>query len=354
MQKIIKILKEKKSIPLDKFINIALYDKETGYYIKNNPFGKEGDFITSPSISKLFSEMLALWFVAFWENLGKPKKIVIVELGPGDGSLCYDLLKTFKRFKNFYNSLEINLFEISHKLKKTQNKKIQNNKVKWINKINEIKNGPVIFLANEFFDALPIKQICKRKNLLMEKHVALADNKKELKFLYKKIDKKLIKYDKILHLSKNKNKLEYPIDAIEYLSQISKKINKFNGALLIFDYGYILNKNKSTLQSIMNHKHDNIFSNIGSSDITSHVDFGLFSEILKKNDLMVEKISTQNEFLQKMGIIERANILSKNMTFKSKANMYYRLRRLLNPNEMGELFKVLFAQKKGGKFSLGF
>ena len=282
MNKIINILKEQKSIPLDKFINIALYDKETGYYIKNNPFGKEGDFITSPSISKLFSEMLALWFVAFWENLGKPKKIVIVELGPGDGSLCYDLLKTFKRFKNFYNSLEINLFEISHKLKKTQNKKIQNNKVKWINKINEIKNGPVIFLANEFFDALPIKQICKRKNLLMEKHVALADNKKELKFLYKKIDKKLIKYDKILHLSKNKNKLEYPIDAIEYLSQISKKINKFNGALLIFDYGYILNKNKSTLQSIMNHKHDNIFSNIGSSDITSHVDFGLFSEILKK------------------------------------------------------------------------
>ena len=125
MQKIIKILKEKKSIPLDKFINIALYDKETGYYIKNNPFGKEGDFITSPSISKLFSEMLALWFVAFWENLGKPKKIVIVELGPGDGSLCYDLLKTFKRFKNFYNSLEINLFEISHKLKKHKIKKFK-------------------------------------------------------------------------------------------------------------------------------------------------------------------------------------------------------------------------------------
>ena len=187
MEKIIKILKEKKSIPLDKFINIALYDKEVGYYIKNNPFGKEGDFITSPSISKLFSEMLALWFIAFWENLGKPKKIIIVELGPGDGSLCHDLLKTFKKFKNFYNSLEINLLEVSDKLKKTQNKKIQNSKVKWINKVNEIKNGPVIFLANEFFDALPIKQICKRKNLLLEKHVALTNNKKELKFLYKKV-----------------------------------------------------------------------------------------------------------------------------------------------------------------------
>ncbi len=354
MEKIIKILKEKKSIPLDKFINIALYDKEVGYYIKNNPFGKEGDFITSPSISKLFSEMLALWFIAFWENLGKPKKIIIAELGPGDGSLCHDLLKTFKKFKNFYNSLEINLLEVSDKLKKTQNKKIQNSKVKWINKVNEIKNGPVIFLANEFFDSLPIKQICKRKNLLLEKHVALTNNKKELKFLYKKIDKKLIKYDKILNLSKNKHMLEYPINAIEYLSQISKIINKFNGALLIFDYGYILNKNKYTLQSVMNHKYNNIFSNVGNSDITSHIDFGLFSEILKKNDLIVKKITTQNEFLQKMGIIERANILSKNMTFKSKANMYYRLKRLLNPNDMGELFKVLFAQRKGKKFSLGF
>ena len=354
MEKIIKILKEKKSIPLDKFINIALYDKEEGYYIKKNPFGKEGDFITSPSISNLFSEMLALWFVAFWENLGKPKRIIISELGPGDGSLCLDLLKTFKKFKNFYNSLEVNLFEISNKLKKTQNKKIQNNKVKWINNLDEIKNGPVIFFANEFFDALPIKQIFKRKNLLVEKHVTLKNNKKELKFLYKKIDKKLIKYDKILNLSKNKHMLEYPIDAIEYLSQISKIINKFNGALLIFDYGYILNKNKNTLQSVMNHRYNNIFSNIGSSDITSHIDFGLFSEILKKNDLIVKKITTQSEFLQKMGIIERANILSKNMTFKSKANMYYRLKRLLNPNDMGGLFKVLFAQKKGGNFSLGF
>ena len=150
MNKIIKILKEKKSIPLDKFINIALYNKKSGYYIKNNPFGKEGDFITAPLISKLFSEMLALWCIAFWEYLGKPKKIVITELGPGDGSLCCDLIKTFKKFENFYNSLEINLFEVSDKLKKIQNKKIKNNRVKWINKISEINKGPIIFLGNEF------------------------------------------------------------------------------------------------------------------------------------------------------------------------------------------------------------
>ena len=354
MNKIIKILKEKKSIPLDKFINIALYNKKSGYYIKNNPFGKEGDFITAPLISKLFSEMLALWCIAFWEYLGKPKKIVITELGPGDGSLCCDLIKTFKKFENFYNSLEINLFEVSDKLKKIQNKKIKNNRVKWINKISEINKGPIIFLGNEFFDSLPIKQIFKKKNLLLEKHVALSKNSKKLKFLYKKIDKKFFKNNDFLSMSAVKNITEYPIDAIQYLFQMSKKIKKFGGALLIFDYGYISNKNKDTLQSIKNHQYNNIFSNISNSDITSHINFKLFSEILKKNNLEVEKITSQNEFLQKMGIVERANILSKKMTFKSKANMYYRLKRLLNTDEMGELFKVLLAQKKGGKFSLGF
>ena len=159
MNKIINILKEKKSIPLDQFINIALYDKKFGYYMKKNPFGEKGDFITAPLISKLFGEMLAVWCVAFWEHIGKPNKILLVELGPGDGSLCKDLLKAAKQFKNFYNSLEINLLEISDKLKAIQKTKINNKKVKWIKKIREINYGPVIFLGNEFFDALPIKQL---------------------------------------------------------------------------------------------------------------------------------------------------------------------------------------------------
>ena len=181
MNKVINILKEKKSIPLDQFIDIALYDKKFGYYMKNNPFGKEGDFITSPLISNLFSEMLAIWCVSFWEHLGKPKKILLVELGPGDGSLSRDLLKTFKHFKDFYNSLEINLLEISDKLKIIQKSKILSKKTKWIKELNEINYGPVIFLGNEFFDSLPIKQIIKKKKLFFEKYVALSKNKKKNK-----------------------------------------------------------------------------------------------------------------------------------------------------------------------------
>ena len=354
MNKIINLLKEKKSIPLDRFINIALYDKKFGYYMKKNPFGKEGDFITAPLVSELFGEMLAIWCVAFWEHIGKPKKILLVELGPGDGSLCKDLLKTAKQFKGFYNSLEINLLEISDTLKAIQKTKINNQKVRWIKKITEINHGPVIFLGNEFFDALPIKQIYKKKKLFFEKYVTLTNDNKKIKFLNRKANYNLIKRIQDLNLVSVGNTIEYPIEALKLLKAIAKKINKFEGGLLCFDYGYTIKKNQNTLQSVEKHKYLNLFFNPGHSDITSHVNFRLFHEILKKSNLDVKKITKQSEFLKKIGILERANILSKKMTFKAKANMFYRLKRLLDPEEMGNLFKVMFAQKKGRNFSLGF
>ena len=353
MNKIISILKEKKSIPLDQFIDLSLYNKKLGYYMTKNPFGKHGDFITAPLISNLFGEMLAVWCVAFWEHLGKPKKILLVELGPGDGTLCKNLLKTFKQFKKFYNSLEINLLEISDKLKTIQKEKINNKKVKWIKNINDINYGPVILIGNEFFDAMPIKQIYKKKKLFFEKHVTLSKDNK-IGFLYKKANNNLIKRLQSLNLISDGNVIEYPIEAIKILDTIAKKINKFNGGLLTFDYGYTSNKNQDTLQSVKKHRHVNILSMPHYTDITTHLNFKLFFEILKKNNLNVQKIITQNEFLKKMGILERANILSKKMTFKEKTNMFYRLKRLLDYSEMGSLFKVLFAYKKGRKFSLGF
>jgi len=354
MNEIINILKEKKSIPLDKFINIALYGNKFGYYMKKNPFGKKGDFITAPMISNLFGEMLAIWCVSFWEHAGKPNKILLVELGPGDGSLCKNLLKTFKQFKNFYNSLEINLLETSDKLKIIQKAKINNKKVRWIKKINNINYGPIIFLGNEFFDALPVKQIYKKKKLFFEKFVTLSNDNKKIKFLHKKANVSLMKNIQNLNLISEGSTIEYPVEAIKFLEDISKKINKFDGGLLAFDYGYKIKKNQDTLQSVKKHRYLDIFSTPGYSDITSHINFKLFQKILKKNNLNVKKIANQNEFLKKMGILERANILSKKMTFKEKANMFYRLKRLLDPKEMGDLFKVIFAQKKNKNFSLGF
>ena len=124
--------------------------------------------------------------------------------------------------------------------------------------------------------------------------------------------------------------------------------------MLTFDYGYTIKKNQNTLQSIKKHRYINLRFEPGYSDITSHINFKLFHKILSNNNLDVKKAVNQSEFLKKIGILERANILSKKMTFKEKANMFYRLEKLLGSEKMGNLFKVIFAKKKGESFSLGF
>ena len=171
-------------VSLDKFIKDSLYNKETGYYSKKKSFGTKGDFITSPLISHLYSEMLAIWCVAFWEKLNKPKVIRIIELGPGDGTMCFEMINVFKRFNSFYNCVKINLLEISKDLIKKQKVKLRNEKVKWISDLNQIKSGPIIFIGNEFFDALPIKQLKKKNNNFLEKYASFSKNKKKINFIF--------------------------------------------------------------------------------------------------------------------------------------------------------------------------
>ena len=153
---------------------------------------KKGDFITSPKISNLFSEIIAIWIISCWELFGKPKNFNIVELGPGDGSLTKILLKSFKKFPEFNSIKKIFLYEESNYLKKIQKKKYLNKDVKWINNFNEIKKGPVIFFGNEFFDAIPIKQFKKIKNSFFEKNYILDKNYK-IKEIFKKASKKIYK-----------------------------------------------------------------------------------------------------------------------------------------------------------------
>ena len=135
---------------------------------------------------------------------------------------------------------------------------------------------------------------------------------------------------------------------------IANKINNFKGGILTFDYGYTQKKNSSTLRSIKNHKHINILSEPGNADITSNINYKLFIKLFKEKNLKVEKVVTQSEFLQKLGIIQRANMISKNITFKEKADLFYRLKKLIHHKEMGNIFKVFFAENKKTKFSLGF
>ena len=159
-----------KKLPVDKFFENVLFDKKIGYYSSKIPFGSSGDFLTAPLISTLFSEIIGIWLITSWNTLGKPKKFNIVELGPGDGSLTKILLKVFKKFPEFNNAVNIFLHEKSNFLVKLQKKNINNSKIKWIKNYSGIKNGPIIFFGNEYFDSIPIKQFFRKGNSLLEKY----------------------------------------------------------------------------------------------------------------------------------------------------------------------------------------
>ena len=342
-----------KHIPFDKFIDIALYHKKTGYYMKKNPFGKDGDFITAPNISILFSEMLAIWCIAFWEHLGCPKKINIIELGAGNGEMMCQMIKVFERFNKFKDSSNYFILEKSQFLKKIQKKKLNSHKITWLNSINKLKNGPNIFLANEFFDALPIKQFIKKNNKWYEKSIK-KNNINKFEFVnvitnIKNLEKKIE-----INLSKNQKIIEFSPLTYKYLNIISKKINTFQGGLLIVDYGYFKKKMKDSLQSIYKHNFNNVLDNFGKSDITYNLNFFLLKKIVKKLNLKVVGLTSQRNFLTKLGILDRAEILAKNLQFSKKADIYYRIKRLIDRNFMGELFKVMFVTRKNIKFKLGF
>ena len=342
-----------KTLPVDKFIENVLFNKKIGYYTTKIPFGRTGDFLTAPGISNLFSEIIGIWLISAWNTLGKPEKFNIVELGPGDGNLIKILIKTFQQFPEFNKSTNIFLYEKSNLLKKLQKKNINDPKVKWISNFTSIKKGPVIFFGNEFFDSIPIKQFFRKKNLLLEKYYSL-NKKNKINEIYKKASHKDILQIKKFKILNNLKFIEFPKLGLDELSKIIKKISKLKGGLLIVDYGYLTPQNKNTLQSLIKHKRNSLLNNLGKADITSLVNFSLLNEFFIKNNLKVKKIVSQKFFLEKMGIIERANNLSKKMSFKEKTNLYLRLKRLLDTKLMGNLFKVIFTYKFKKNNFLGF
>ena len=223
----------------------------------------------------------------------------------------------------------------------------------WISKIDKLNKIPSIFIANEFFDALPIKQFKKKENMWFEKFVNFT-NKNDIFFFEKKTDIKKIEKSIGFKISKNQNFIEYSQLCLDYLKKISKIIKKNNGGLLLIDYGYTDGKMKNTLQAVSNHKIANILKNIGNIDITHNLNFNLFKNFIKQIGDLSINLTTQKKFLINMGIRERAEIISKNKNFLKKADIYYRLQRLIDQKQMGNLFKVMLIKNQKNKFKLGF
>jgi len=343
----------KKDLPLDQFIDFALYDKVNGYYMKKNPFGKEGDFITAPNITRLFSEIIAIWVLTFWKSIGSPKKFNLLELGAGNGEMMKVIIETLKNFPECFNNCSFQIHEKSEFLKKRQQLNLKSENITWIDDIKINNSYPTVFLANEFFDALPIKQFFKRNESWVERFVNLKDEK-NAEFNEQPINIKDIDKDLGFEISKDQEIIEYSPSSFEYLKDISNLIKKNDGGILIIDYGYLNLKMEETLQAIRNHKHSNILEDIGDSDITYNINFNLFKRFIDQFDDLNFIITNQKKFLTSMGIIQRAEIISENIPFSKKSDLFYRIRRLIDEKQMGELFKVMLIKKHKNNFKTGF
>jgi len=341
------------SLPLDKFIEWALYDKNSGYYIKKNPFGKEGDFITAPNITRLFSEIISIWAITFWESIGSPKKFNLIELGAGNGEMMRVITETLKKFPECHNACNFMIHEKSNFLINQQKKKLDAEKISWIKDIKNINSYPTLYLANEFFDAIPIKQFFKKNEGWVERFVELKNSKKA-EFKEQKINITKLEQSLNFEISKNQKIIEYSPETFKYLKSICEIIQRNEGGMLIIDYGYLSSKMQETLQAVNNHKYSDVLENIGDSDITYNISFNLFQKFTSQFYNLDSIVTNQKKFLTSMGILQRAEIISKNIPFSKKTDLFYRIRRLIDEKQMGELFKVMLIKNIKNQFKTGF
>ena len=331
-------------ITIDQFLSIVI----SFYYINQDNLGKQGDFITAPEISQLFGEMIGIYVANFWCQNLLNTKITLIELGPGSGYLMTDFLRATKHIKNFADHIEqIILYEISPRLKDIQKQNLKNHlqKCHWIDNFQELEdyttNHCCIFIANEFFDTLPVKQFQFINKSWYE--ICLILNEQQ-----KLVTKPLIKTDLPIHSTKLTSItenfiLEHSIYTQNYLTLISKSIYMNSGLGLLIDYGYIDYPNSNTIQAVKNHRKIDFLESIGEADITYLVNFASMQQQLLNANLHTVFL-TQRNFLEFCGIKKRAmQLIEQYGADQNKIN--YQLKKLLSIEHMGELFKFLITHR---------
>ncbi len=337
MSKILNKLKKNK-ISLDEYVNLCLYKYNSSYYEKKNIFGPRGDFITSPYISSIFGEMLAIYILNYFLEK-KISNFSILEVGAGEGIMAKDIINTLMKFEKINFSYDI--LEKSKNLKRIQKKNLQKFKINWIKSLKEINHKNLFIVSNELFDAFPVKHLKKIKKNWYEKYVFYDSKLKKINYEYIKIKKKSYKIFRFIN--EKINFIEYSPDVIEFINQISKLLlkSKYN-SFLTFDYGYLNEKFKNTLQGLQKHKKVNIFYQPGEVDITYLVNFNLIKKIFNKNNQFNNIIMSQSEFLTRAGIFERCIQAKKSLNSENeKSKLDLAVNRLIQPNQMGTLFKSL-------------
>lgn len=335
-------------MPINIFMQKALKGKN-GYYINSYPIGAKGDFITAPEVSQLFGEIIGIWLTLKLQEIIPNQQFNLIELGPGKGTLMADLLRAIKNLGNIYQLLELYFLEINQYLKEEQQKAISTHKITWINELDQLPSSPAIIIANEFFDALPVIQYIKRKKRWYELMVNIKKDTNELYIADEPIDE-------VTQANLIKEYAHVPIDGIieiqqeaqEFIKKICGRLTQHGGACLIVDYGFTENMRKensfiSTLQAVKNHQYARLFECIGDSDLTTQVNFSQLTKTVETHCCKCQ-IMTQREFLLNNGIELRKDILLKKANKKQQDEIISGYNRLININEMGQLFKAMIIE----------
>lgn len=332
-------------ISVHDFINTALLDEEHGYYRTKNPLGRSADFITAPEVSQLFGELIGIWLVHSWQNMGLPTRITLAECGPGKGTMMADILRIIRQFPACMSAISnIQLIEVNPVLREAQQNALASFGIPlvWHNTIQEIAGGGMPFIfGNEYLDALPIHQCVMTEQGWRERGISVDAAGH---FYFTALDNKIgiaVYAQEEYPNAKPGEIAEYNLHAEADLHHITRFIAERNGAALFFDYGYMQPAHADTLQAIQHHRYTDIFDDMGNADITAHVDFYRLMQRVNQYPMITSHTITQREFLLCMGIMERCHALAKNITPEQQTELELGVDRLISPAQMGDLFKVM-------------
>lgn len=320
-------IREHGAISLESYMAACLYDAEHGYYTTRNPIGMRGDFTTAPEITQIFGELLSLWIVDAWQRLGSPASFVLLELGPGRGTLMADILRTLEKIApQVLDAAQVMMVEVSPHLTTLQKQKLEEypGRITWITDIPRQFSQPVVGFGNEFLDAFPCRQFIEKKGHFYEQFVGLD------------ADENLCLQTAEKPTNPVPEGLEDSPAQIAYLKRLKAAIGK--GTLLFVDYGG--SGSAHTMQALHNHQPVDILSHPGMADLTCHVNFDHVRATLGES---VYGATPMGLFLMELGLpLRAAHLIEANPGDDDvREEIAAAVQRLVAPEQMGELFKVL-------------
>lgn len=325
-------------ISIAEFMAEALGHPQHGYYMGKDPFGRTGDFITAPEISQMFGELVGLWCAEVWRLMGSPSPFNLIELGPGRGTLMQDALRAARVLPEFAEAASIHLVETSPVLRDMQAVTLGGHHPAWHDDLARVPDGPLIVIANEFFDALPVHQFIRTADGWRENVVTIDGDQLVLATAPSTTA--------AVALLANRNGgtagdiAELCPAAISVATDLADRIADHGGAALAIDYGYAEPTGEATLQAVRQHERHDFLSGPGTADLTAHVNFRDLREAAQTRATVYGPV-TQGDFLRSLGIEMRAEQLKQRATADQRTAIESGCRRLIDPAEMGTLFKAL-------------